>query len=178
MIESSVVAAVALVLAFLLLVSTRPGTLHVERSVSIAAAADSIFPLLNDFRMWALWTPYDKDPAMQKTYSGSEAGEGAHYVWTGNKSVGQGEITIVESRAPGRLLMDLHMIKPFEARNVATFTLKAEAAATRVTWALDAPQNFMTKMASLFVNMDRMIGQDFEIGLGKLKRVVESRAER
>jgi len=178
MIESIIVAVVALVLAFLLLVSTRPGTLHVERSVSIAAPAAGIFPLLNDFRQWTRWTPYDKDPAMQKTYSGSESGEGAHYAWSGNKSVGQGEITIVESRAPGRLLMDLHMIRPFEARNVASFTLNPEGQATRVTWALDAPQNFMAKLASLFMNMDRMIGQDFEIGLANLKRVFESRAGR
>lgn len=178
MIESIVVAVVALGLAFLLLVSTRPGMLHVERTVSIAAPAESIFPLLNDFRQWRLWTPYDKDPAMQKTYSGNESGEGAHYAWSGNKSVGQGEIAIVESRAPGRLLMDLHMIRPFEARNVATFTLAPETRATRVTWALDAPQNFMSRLVSLFMNMDRMIGQDFEIGLGNLKRVVESRAQR
>jgi uncharacterized protein YndB with AHSA1/START domain len=168
----SVVLALALA-ALVMYASTKPDTLHVERSISMQAAPEAIFAHLNDFHRWNDWTPHNKDPAMQKTYSGSPAGVGAHYAWAGDKKVGQGEITIRETQPPHKVVLDLHMIKPFEGRNVATFTLSPDGNATRVTWSLDDKHKLLHKMMSTIFNLDKMIGKDFEVGLAQLKAVVE-----
>ena len=168
----AMVIAIAL-LAVLAYASTKPDTFHVERSIRIAAAPDAIFPLINDLHRWDAWTPYNKDPAMKKTHSGSEAGVGARYAWEGNKQVGQGEISIRETQPPRLLVFDLNMIKPFEGRNVATFSLDPEGEATRVTWSLDDKHKLMHKVMSIFLNLDKMIGKDFAVGLAQLKTVME-----
>ncbi len=167
------IAVAVLIAALLVYASTRPGAIHVERSIRISAPAEKIFPLINDFRLWEAWTPYDKDPAMKKAYSGSESGPGAHYGWEGDKQVGKGEITITQTTPPHRLVFDLHMIEPFEARNVATMSLDADGDATRVTWGLDARHNLMMKAVALFMDLDKVIGKDFELGLSRLKVAVE-----
>ena len=165
---------VVIVVLILLYASTKPDIYHVERSIQIQASPEAIFPLVNDLHQWERWTPYNKDPAMQKTYSGSGSGPGAHYAWSGNKQVGQGEISIRSVAPPSQLVFDLHMIKPFQGRNVATFSLDAEGAGTRVTWSLDDRHTLLLKVISLFLNLDKMIGKDFEAGLAKLKTVSES----
>ena len=164
---------VLLIAAIFLYASTRPDHLHVERSINIKAPAEKIFPLLNDFHLWNDWTPYSKDPNMKKTFSGSALGVGAHYAWEGNKDVGKGEITIRSSNAPQRIEFDLHMIEPFEGHNLATFTLTPDGDTTKVTWSLDDTQKLMVKVMSLFMDMDKMIGKDFEVGLAQLKVLAE-----
>jgi uncharacterized protein YndB with AHSA1/START domain len=168
-----VIAVGVLVAALLVYASTRPGAIHVERSIRIDAPAEKIFSLINDFHCWDAWTPYDKDPAMKKTYSGSDSGPGAHYAWEGDKQVGKGEITITQTTPPHRLVFDLHMIQPFEARNVAAMSLDTDGDATRVTWGLDAKHNLMMKAVALFIDLDKVIGKDFELGLSRLKVAVE-----
>jgi uncharacterized protein YndB with AHSA1/START domain len=167
------IAIVVLIAGVLLYASTRPDNYHVERSVLIKAAPEKIFAYINDFHRWDEWTPYNKDPAMKKTYSGSASGKGARYAWEGNSDVGQGEITLADSTPPSKLVFDLHMMKPFEGRNVASFSLAAAGDATRVTWSLDDKHNLFLKTLTLFMNMDNMIGRDFEVGLAKLKTAVE-----
>lgn len=166
------VVAIALVVV-LVVASTKADVFHVERSVRIHAKPEAIFPLINDLHRWDAWTPYNKDPAMQKTYSGSDAGVGARYAWVGNKQVGQGEISIRETQPPHLLVFDLHMIKPFEGRNMATFSLDADGDATQVTWSLDDKHKLMHKVMTIFLNLDKMIGKDFEVGLERLKTVAE-----
>ena len=129
------------VLLFLILIplaafayaQTRPDAFRIERTAEIEAHPDAIFPLLDDFRRWAEWSPWEgKDPAMKRTYVGAPAGEGAVYAWRGNRAVGAGRMEIVETSPPLRLLIDLHFLKPFEARNKAEFTLEpAGSAAAR-----------------------------------------------
>jgi uncharacterized protein YndB with AHSA1/START domain len=168
-------AAIVLSIAALLLyASTKPDTLHVERSIHILASPEKIFPFINDFHLWDAWTPYNKDPAMKKNYSGNDSGKGARYAWEGNKEVGKGEITIVDTVPPNKLVFDLHMIRPFEGRNVATFSLTSSGDATQVTWGLDDKHNLLLKTVTLFVNLDKVIGKDFEVGLARLKTVVEA----
>jgi hypothetical protein len=164
---------VVIIAAILIYASTRPDTLHVERSISIMASPEKVFPFINDFRQWDAWTPFNKDPAMKKTYSGNASGKGAAYAWEGNKEVGQGEIAITESSPPARIVFDLHMMKPFEGRNVATFTFNASGDSTKVTWSLDDKPKLIAKVIGLFCNLDQMIGKDFEVGLARLKAIAE-----
>lgn len=166
--------AVVLLLAVILIyAATKPDLFHVERDIDIKAPPEKIFGLINDFRQWEAWSPYNKDPAMKGTYSTNTSGKGAHYAWEGNKDVGQGEITITDTTPPREIDMELHMIKPFEGRNHVVFSIEAAGDSTKVTWALEDQHTYFLKILSMFINMDKMIGNDFEVGLAKLKAVAE-----
>jgi len=165
---------VALVAGVLAYAATKPDTLRVQRVTSIKAAPEKIFALINDFRSWGIWSPYEKkDPAMQRTLSGAAEGRGAIYAWSGNGTVGQGRMEILESSPPSRIAIKLDFIKPFEGHNLAEFTFEPEGDATRVTWTMTGPTPFIGKVMSVFLDMDAMIGKDFEAGLANLKAATE-----
>ena len=167
----SVVLLVAVVLAF---AATRPDSFSVRRAASIQAPPEKIFPLISDFSRWSAWSPYErKDPAMKRSFSGPAAGKGAVYAWEGNGDVGQGRMEIADAVAPSRVTLKLDFVKPFEAHNKVDFTLEPKGGATEVTWAMDGPMPFISKVITLFVDMDRMVGGDFEAGLANLKAIAE-----
>jgi uncharacterized protein YndB with AHSA1/START domain len=162
------------VAAVLIFAATRPDTLHVERSVTIKAPADKIFPLISDFHGWGSWSPYEKrDPAMKRTYSGAPSGKGAVYEWAGNSDVGSGRMEITDVSAPSRIVIKLDFITPFEGHNVAEFTMQPSGDATTVTWLMRGPNQYLGKLIGVFLNMDTMIGTDFETGLANLKAQAE-----
>ncbi|MDZ4674734.1 MAG: SRPBCC family protein [Gemmatimonadota bacterium] len=165
---------VGIVLLILIVASTRPSTFRVVRTATINAPPEKIFPLLDNFRSWASWSPWERmDPNMQRTHSGSTSGVGAKYHWVGNKKVGEGSMEILESAPPLRLKIRLDFIKPFEGHNLAEFSLVPTGTATTVTWDMHGPANLMTKVMGLFMSMDQMIGKDFEAGLANLRAQVE-----
>lgn len=168
-----VLAVVVIIAVILIYAASKPDSFHVERSLNIKAPPEKIFPLINDFHLWNDWTPYNKDPAMKKTFNGNDKGVGAAYAWEGNKEVGKGEISITSATPPNKIGLDLHMIEPFEGRNVVVFTLNTTGDATQVTWGMDGKQNFIVKVMGLFFSMNKMVGKDFEVGLAKLKTVAE-----
>jgi uncharacterized protein YndB with AHSA1/START domain len=166
-----VTAAIALLLIY---AATRPDTFAVERSTTIAAPADKLFPLINDMRQFNSWNPYArKDPAMKAEYSGAAAGPGAVFDFQGNKDVGKGRISITGADEPSRVTMQLDMWEPFEGHNEVNFTLAPDGPGTRVTWAMQGPSAFVTKLMGVFFNMDQMIGKDFDAGLANLKQLAE-----
>ncbi|MCX4144222.1 SRPBCC family protein [Paraburkholderia madseniana] len=167
----TVVAAVGLLLIY---AATRPDNFRIERSVRIEAPPERVYGLIDDLHQFNRWNPFlRKDPAAQGTYSGTPSGKGARYAWQGEK-VGVGQMEIVDTAAPANVTMNLDFIKPFEAHNIADFTLKPEAGATQVTWAMHGPAPFLSKLMQVFVSMDRMVGKDFEDGLGNLKTLAEA----
>lgn len=174
MLKTFAIAVVLAIAALLLYASTRPDIFKVQRSASIRASADKIHPLIGDLRRFNTWNPYNrKDPNMKGSYRGPEAGPGAHFEFEGNKDVGKGSIEIVESNAPAKVVMKLDMVEPFEGHNIVEFTLAPQGDATEVTWAMHGPAPFMAKLMGIFIDMDRMVGRDFEAGLDNLKAVVE-----
>ncbi|HTO31113.1 MAG TPA: SRPBCC family protein [Pararhizobium sp.] len=165
---------VVLVLAVVVFASTKPDTFHVERTVTINAPQEKIFPLIADFREWQAWSPYEKkDPAMTRTVSGADSGLGAVYAWDGNSNVGAGRMEIVEASPPSKVQIKLDFVRPFEGHNVATFTLAPATQGTTVTWAMDGPSPLIAKVMGLVFNMDIMIGGDFSQGLENLKALAE-----
>ena len=159
--------------AVLVLAAMKSGSLHVERSVRIKAAGDNILPLISDFHRWASWSPFERlDPAMKKTFSGAASGKGAIYEWVGNNKAGQGRMEVTDATA-SRVTIQLDFLKPFEGHNIAYFTVAPDGDATKVTWAMDGPSPFMMKVMRVFVNMDKMLGKDFELGLANLKAATE-----
>ncbi len=165
--------ALILIVACLLYATTRPN-LVVERSVVIHAPAEQIYPRINNFHEWSAWSPWEKlDPNMQRSYSGPESGRGAGYTWQGNGKVGQGRMEITDSAASNHVTIKLDFIKPFEGHNIAEFTLTPQDDATVVKWTMLAQSTYTTKLIGVFVNMDKVIGKDFELGLTNLKEVSE-----
>jgi uncharacterized protein YndB with AHSA1/START domain len=173
----AVIAAVLVVAAAVVVVlaATKPDTFRVERSAMIKAPPDKIFPLIADFHRWGQWPPYEtRDPAMKRTYGGAERGQGATYAWEGDKNVGTGHMEILDAPPPHKVVIKLDFLKPFEAHNTAEFTLQPQGGGTRVTWAMQGPTPFIGKIMHVFINMDRMVGADFETGLANLRTATES----
>lgn len=159
--------------ALLLYAASKPDTFTVRRSALIQAPADKLHPLINDLHQFNTWNPYNlKDPKIQGSYRGPASGPGAGYDFQGNKDVGKGSIQITDS-APTQILMKLDMIEPFEGHNNVAFTLAPQGQATEVSWAMSGPSPFMFKLVGIFMNMDQMIGRDFEAGLKNLKAKAE-----
>lgn len=163
-----------LVVVFLVVVALQPSQFRVARSTTISAPPSAVFAQVNNFHKWEAWNPWGKiDPAMKQSYDGSPAGEGAVYTWVGNNEVGEGRMTIAESRPSELIRVKLEFFKPFAATNTAEFTFKPEGNQTAVTWSMFGDNNFMAKAIHLFMNMDKMIGGQFEKGLASMKSVVE-----
>jgi hypothetical protein len=162
------------VAAILILAATKPDGFRIERSVTIQASAERIFPLINDFHDWSQWAPQDReDPSIQRTYSGPASGVGAASEWTGSGKAGSGKMSITESAAPSRVVIDVHFVKPFAAHNVNVFTLEPEGTATKVTWTMEGTNLYFMKLMSVFSSIDRMMGGHFESGLRDLKAAAE-----
>jgi Polyketide cyclase / dehydrase and lipid transport len=177
MIKIALYILVLCLIVLFLYVLTRPSSFRLERRLKMRASPEKIFPLINNFRNWKQWSPYDSmDPNMLRTYSGEPEGVGCVYEWHGDpKSVGEGRMQIVASDAPHNLLIELDFLKPFEAHNMAEFSLIPMGEETRVSWAMFGDQSFTAKFMSLFFNMEKMVGPQFEEGLENLKAVVEAK---
>ena len=163
-----------IVAGILIYATTKPDSFTVKRSASIKAPPDRIFALISDFHGWGAWSPNEKkDPDMKRTLSGAGQGKGAIYEWDGNKNVGTGRMEIIEAPAPRQIVIKLDFLKPFEGHNTAEFTMDPQGDNTTVTWAMYGPSSFIFKVMGLFMNMDKMIGDDFAVGLANLKAVAE-----
>ena len=174
MLKTLALVVVLLLAAVLLFAATRPDSFRVERRIVIQATPAKIFPLIDDLHAFQAWSPYEKkDPDMKRTLSGAPSGKGAVYEWDGNKNVGAGRMEVIEANAPSKVGIKLDFLKPFEGHNTAEFTMVPAGDTTTVTWAMYGPSPFMMKVMGTFMNMDRMIGDDFAVGLANLKALVE-----
>jgi len=179
MLKKILVGLAALLLLFVGVVATRPAEFTVTRTATMPASPDIVFAQVNDFHLWSAWSPWERlDPNMKRTYSGAESGVGAVYGWTGNDDVGEGRMTLEESKPSELARIKLEFIKPFAATSVTTFTFKPTTAGTEVVWAMSGTNNFIAKAMCMFMDMDAMVGKDFESGFANLKTVVEAEAKK
>lgn len=165
------------VLMLLAYAATRPDEFRVERRLRIAAPADRLWPLVGELGGFNRWNPYErKDPLIKTRYDGASRGVGSRYAWESDK-VGTGSMEIIDQQ-PGRAVkMKLDFVKPFEAHNQAEFALQPTAdGATEVRWTMHGPANFVSKLMGVFIDMDKMVGRDFEDGLQNLRQLAERRA--
>ena len=175
MLKIILIALVVVVIGFILLVAMQPSEFRIVRSVSISAPPPAVFAQVNDFHKWEAWNPWGKiDPAMKQTYEGAPLGAGAIYAWVGNNEVGEGRMTIIESRPSELIRVKLEFFKPMAATNTAEFTFKPEGDQTVVTWSMFGNNNFLAKAVHLVMNMDKMIGGQFDKGLASMKAVAEA----
>lgn len=168
---------VVIIIVFVVIIALQPGDFRVARSTLMLAPPPAVFAQVNDFHKWNAWNPWGRiDPAMKQNYDGAPAGPGAVYTWTGNKEVGEGRMTITDSQPNDLIRVKLEFFKPFAATNTAEFTFVPEGNQTRVTWSMFGEKNFMAKAIHLFMNMDKMIGGQFEKGLTDMKAAAEGAA--
>jgi uncharacterized protein YndB with AHSA1/START domain len=164
-----VAAAVILIIA-----ATKPDTFRIERRTVINAPPEKVFPLINDFHAWPQWSPWEKkDPNMQRSHSGPQSGKGASYAWEGNKNVGKGNMEIIDSSPPSKVVIKLDFFSPFESHNTAEFTLAPSGNSTNVVWVMHGPNLFCGKLMDTVMSMDKMVGKDFEAGLANMKTAAE-----
>lgn len=164
------------VVVFLVVVAMQPAEYQVSRSTTVAASPSAVFPLVNELRAWEKWSPWEKvDPAMKRTFEGPASGVGAVYGWVGNSDVGEGKMTIVESRPAELVRLRLEFFKPMPGESDVRISFKPEGAGTGVTWAMSGKNNFVGKAMCMVMNMDKMIGGQFEKGLADLKAQAEKK---
>jgi len=172
MLKKVLITLLVIIAALAVIIAMQPAEFRVSRSITIPAPAATVFEQVNDFHKWDAWSPWAKlDPAMKKSHEGAPAGVGAMYSWSGNDQVGEGRMTLTESRPSERIRIKLEFLKSFAATNTAEFDFKADGNQTVVTWSMFGTNNVMAKAFGLFMNMDRLVGGDFEKGLAQLKAV-------
>ena len=175
MIKKILLGLVIIVVVLLVVIALQSSTYHVERSTTINAPASVVFAQVNDFHNWNAWSPWAKmDPAMKQTFEGAPAGNGAVYTWSGNSEVGEGRMTITDSHPSDLINIKLEFIRPFAATSATVFTFKPSGNQTVVTWGMTGDKNFIAKAFHLVMNIDKMVGADFEKGLAQMKAVAEA----
>jgi len=172
----AIIAAVVIVLfivTVLVLAANKPETFRVQRQVSIQAPPEKIFPLINDYKNWGAWSPWEKkDPAMKRSFSGPAAGKGSAYAWD-SKEVGAGDMLITESVPSSLVRIDLNFSKPFEAHNKVVFNIQPQTGGSTVSWEMQGPAPLIARVMHVFFNVDKMVGKDFEDGLAAMKTAAE-----
>jgi len=165
---------ILLIAAVLIYGAMQPSAFSVVREADIKATPAKVFTQINDFHNWSAWSPWEKmDPDLKRTFTGAKSGVGSKYSWVGNKKVGEGNMEITHSEASKRMQLDLHFIKPFQADNITEFTLAPATGGTHMKWEMRGHKPFMMRVMSIFMDMDKMVGKDFEAGLSNLKSIVE-----
>lgn len=167
-------AVAALIATVATVVASRPAHYKVARSTVVLAPAAAVYAQVADFHRWEKWSPWEKlDSGMQKVYSGADGAPGAAYAWKGNDKVGEGRMTLLDAR-PGAIAIRLEFVKPFASSCATGFQLSPDGGGTRVTWTMEGDNDFIGKAFTLFLDMDKMIGGDFERGLASLKALAEA----
>lgn len=151
-----------------------PKPYTVSRSLFMDADAAEIYAHLHDFHAWLAWSPWeDVDPDMHRDFDGPDSGDGAHYTWSGNKKAGAGSMTITRAQRPSTVELDLHFERPFASDARLAFALQPEGSGTQVTWTMHGEHTGVMVLLSRVMSMDKLVGKDFEKGLGRLKVLVE-----
>jgi hypothetical protein len=174
MLKKIALGVIAIVVIILGLAAMKPDTFSVKRVVSIKAPPEKIAAMITDFHQWGSWSPWEHlDPNMKRTYSGAPTGKGAIYEWEGNKDVGKGRMEIIDANAPTKTVIKLDFLQPFESHNTTEFSLTPQGDMTNVSWDMTGPMPFISKIMSVFISMDSMIGKDFDKGLANMKATAE-----
>lgn len=164
-----------LIVAFIAVVALQSADFRIVRSKTLAAPTSAVFAQVNDFHHWDAWSPWAKlDPTMRQHFEGAQAGRGAIYRWNGNGQVGEGRMEILDSQPNKSVTIKLDFMKPFKATNQTLFTFAPQEDQTVVTWDMTGKKNFMSKAFHLLVNMDKMLGKQFEQGLTQMEAAAQA----
>jgi hypothetical protein len=169
-----IIAIVGIIAAILIYAATKPDVYPIERSIYIAGSAEEIFPKINSLKEQGKWTPYDGDQPVM-SYSGADSGVTAAVAWDSKGKAGKGSLEITKSQPPNKVEIDLRMEKPFKVTNKVEFTIEPQADSSKVTWRMQHNEPYPAKVIGIFMSMDKMVGKDFEVGLSRLKKLIEKK---
>lgn len=148
---------------------------QVERSIVIKAESATVYESIVNFREWTHWSPWaDVDPDMEIMYDGTDGEVGSTYSWKGNRKAGEGSMTLTDTTAPSSVVIDLRFLKPFKSESVTRFDLEPSPDGTAVTWTMTGSYTASSRVFSVIMPMDKLVGRDFEKGLAQLRAYVES----
>jgi hypothetical protein len=166
---------VAVIAVLCAVIAMRPNDFKVTRSATMKASPAAVFEQVNDFHKWEAWSPWAKmDPNAKSTFEGPTSGKDAKFSWAGNSEVGEGNMTIVESRPNDLVRIKLDFIKPFAGTNDVLIKIEPQGDQTAVTWSMAGKTNFMTKAIGLFMDCEKMVGDQYDKGLANIKSIVET----
>jgi polyketide cyclase/dehydrase/lipid transport protein len=175
MLKKIALAVTAAVAISAVVVASRPAHYKVARSAVVRAPAPAVYAQVADFHRWEKWSPWEKlDAGMEKVYSGADGAPGASYAWKGNDKVGEGRMTLLDARPHEAVAIRLEFVKPFASTCATGFRFSPQGGGTQVTWSMEGDNGFLGKAFSLVLDMDKMIGGDFERGLASLKALAEA----
>lgn len=175
LLKKILIALAVILVVFLVAVAMQPNDYRVTRTATMAAPVGAVFAQVNNLRKWEAWSPWAKlDPAAKNSFAGPAEGTGAVFSWAGNNQVGEGRMTITESRANEFIRFHLEFIKPMAGTSTAEWSFKAGGNQTSVTWTMFGKNDFIGKAFCLFMSMDKMIGGQFDQGLASIKSIVEA----
>lgn len=167
----------AVLITLVVVASRQPEDFTITRSAVMAAPASRVFAQVNDFHRWEAWSPWARrDPAAKTRYEGEPAGTGATFHWDGPKT-GAGSMTITDSQPPQLIRIRLDFLRPMACTNMAEFTFREDGMETHVTWSMSGKNTLLSRMMCLCINMDKMVGKDFEQGLAEIRKIVEAGEE-
>ena len=147
----------------------------ISREITIQAPAAKIFPYLNSQRLAQAWGPWmDVDPTAKMVLSGPEEGVGARTSWSGAKQLGTGSALITESVPGQRVHIRLEYTEPMEMIQESDYIIRSSGDQSVVIWRVTGKNGLISRAMGLLVDVDKMVGGMFELGLSKLKKVVES----
>jgi hypothetical protein len=159
-------------------IAMQPSSFTIERKAAIEAPAAIVYGQIANLHAWSAWSPWARmDPQMKSRYEGPEAGVGAVSSWEGPQA-GQGRMTITAVTPDQEVDLRLEFMAPMQATNQVRFTLAPNGEATDVTWHMEGRNGFVGKAFALFMNMDDLVGGDFERGLAALKTLAEVDAQK
>src|SRR5262245_37899 len=174
MLKKILIALLAIIAVFLIVVALQPSEFHVERTATMAAPPATVFDQVNDFHKWDAWSPWAKlDPNAKITFEGPPSGTGTIMNWAGNNEVGEGKMTLTESKPNELVKINVDIVKPMEGSSSTEFTLKPDGDKTAVTWSMTGHHNYLAKAVCLVMNGKKMMSDIMDKGLANIKSVVE-----
>lgn len=175
MFKKILLALAAIIVIFLIVAAIQPAEFSISRSVSINASPAKVYGIASNFQNWSKWNPWAaQDPSMKTTFEGPQSGSGAILSWSGNDKVGEGRMTITDAKPNESVSIKLEFIKPWTTTNQVDYAIKAESEGCSFSWTMSGKHQFIGKAISLLMNMDKMVGADFERGLASLKALAET----
>lgn len=178
MVKKILIGVVAIILILVIVIAAQPTDFKITRTATLDASPPAVFEQVNDFHKWNDWSPWAKlDPNAKNTFQGPDKGPGAIFTWSGNSEVGEGRMTILESKPNDVVRIKLDFIRPFEDTSETFFFLKPEGNKTVVTWTMEGKRNFVAKAMCLVMDMDTMVGGQFEKGLASLEAASKPKAD-
>ncbi|MFO0865708.1 MAG: SRPBCC family protein [Gemmataceae bacterium] len=179
MLKKILLVLVVLILVFVVIVALQPADFRVIRSTTINAPREIVFKQVSDFRNWEAWSPWAKlDPNVRNTFEGTFEEKGSKFLWVGNDKVGEGKMEILETKPPEYLKLSLEFVKPMASTAITEYKFEPKGEGTEITWTMSGTNGFVGKAFCMFVNMDKMVGGDFEKGLADIKKISEAAAKK